>query len=48
LQSVGWDVKAIRPPTVPEGTARLRLTIKWNNSDEMLMRLVADLNAILN
>ncbi len=39
LQEVGFDVRAIRPPTVPEGTARLRLCVHWDHSLEILLRL---------
>lgn len=46
LQRRGWDIRAIRPPTVPEGTARLRLTVKWHHTDETLARLAADINAV--
>lgn len=43
LQQRAWDVRAIRPPTVPLGTARLRLTIKWNNSERQIEELAQDI-----
>ena len=39
LEEAGFLVVAIRPPTVPEGTARLRLTFSAMHADEDVMRL---------
>lgn len=47
LQAWGWDVRAIRPPTVPAGTARLRVTVKWVNDEQQLKRFAGDLHRLL-
>jgi len=41
----GFLVTAIRPPTVPEGTARLRITLSAKHTHEHIDKLVAALNS---
>jgi 8-amino-7-oxononanoate synthase len=40
LQSLGYDIRAIRPPTVPPGTARLRIAVHADH-DPAMLRAVA-------
>jgi 8-amino-7-oxononanoate synthase len=45
LQARGHDIRAIRPPTVPEGTARLRIALTLHVTPDDLDALFADLAA---
>ena len=47
MQADGFDVRAIRPPTVPRGTARLRVSVNAGLSDKTIVRFAASLRTAL-
>ena len=48
LQSEGFAVRAIRPPTVPAGTARIRLSLTSRISLENIRRLLSAMDAAVH
>jgi 8-amino-7-oxononanoate synthase len=47
LVAEGFDVRAVRPPTVPENTARLRISLTLNAGEDATARLLDTLAAVL-
>lgn len=45
LQRHGFDIRAIRPPSVPSGSARLRVSVNVNLSEDTLDRFVSAVSA---
>lgn len=43
MRDGGFDIRAIRPPTVPEGTARLRISITLNVDESQIGDMVGQL-----
>jgi 8-amino-7-oxononanoate synthase len=46
LRAAGFLVGAIRPPTVPVGTGRLRITFSADHSEEQVDKLIAALDSL--
>ncbi|NNE65707.1 MAG: 8-amino-7-oxononanoate synthase [Pyrinomonadaceae bacterium] len=47
MQARGFDVRAIRPPTVPEGTSRLRVSLNTKLSQQNLREFVMALSEVM-
>lgn len=46
MQERGYDIRAIRPPTVPKGTARLRLSLNILHNQKALDQMLLELDAL--
>jgi 8-amino-7-oxononanoate synthase len=46
LADRGWDIRAIRPPSVPQNTARLRVSIHADHAAEVLICAAEDVAAV--
>lgn len=46
LQARGFDIRAIRPPTVPDGSARLRLAVNVRLQDATIVQFVDALSTV--
>jgi 7-keto-8-aminopelargonate synthetase-like enzyme len=47
LRERGWDIRAVRPPSVPDGTARLRISIHADHERETLLAAAEAVAAII-
>lgn len=47
LQNSGFEVRAVRPPTVPVGTSRIRVVCHANHSEEDILALAQALEAAM-
>ena len=48
LRRQGFDVRAIRPPTVPNGSARLRVTVNSSLDETVLRAFASAIEVVLN
>ena len=47
MRAAGFDIRAIRPPTVPKGTARLRISITFNVDEDQISEMIGQLAAAI-